>query len=230
MVSVRVIDATSAKLHAIAWLKKSSPPSSGSLPSITQSNSVITYPSKTDTGKLTTPFFEAYGVKPDYRKLLPLFSTVYVKKCESLQGNTLDSQRIKTILVGNDTKLDGRLFYNPATKKLMGSSDYCLNTSLPSGPPCDLVYNGGFNFNLFDNTLKSTPPAFDLGQIVFLPPDHPTDPSQRTTILPIPMTLGTPFSIQCQTSNDIVDVMESEIMPYNPELLTDTTNLVLSLP
>ena len=109
-------------------------------------------PVKTDIGSLTTPFFEAYGQKPDYRKLLPLFSIAYVKLYESANGNTLSSQTVKGILVGNDPKSDGRLFYNPSTKSLMGSSDYRLDISIPSGPPFQLIYNGGFDFNLFDNS------------------------------------------------------------------------------
>ena len=81
-------------------------------------------PIRTDTGALTTPFFEAYGVKPDYCKLIPLFSIAYVKKYELIKGNTLESKTINAILLGNETESDGRLFYNPATKKIMGSSNY----------------------------------------------------------------------------------------------------------
>ena len=121
-------------------------------------------PVKTDTGTLTTPFFEAYGKKPDYRKLLPLFSIAYVKVYDSIKGNTLSSQTVKTILVGNDSKSDGRLFHNP----LMGSSDYCLNISHPSGPPFGLVYNGDFEFNLFDNSAEAIAPHNVYGMSSYL--------------------------------------------------------------
>ena len=56
---------------------------------------------------LTTPHYLAYNEHPDYRKLLPLFSTAYVKIYESAEGNTFESQTVKAILVGNDTKSDG---------------------------------------------------------------------------------------------------------------------------
>ena len=62
-------------------------------------------PIKTVDGKDTTPFFQAYGVKPDYRKLIPLFSVAYVKIYESGEGNTLDPQTVSAILVGNDDKI-----------------------------------------------------------------------------------------------------------------------------
>jgi len=91
-------------------------------------------PVKTDTDSLTTPFFEAYGKKTDYQKLLPLFSIAYVKLYDSAKGNTLSTQTVKAILVGNDYKSDGRLFYNPNTKNMMGSSDFCLDISHLSGP------------------------------------------------------------------------------------------------
>ena len=186
-------------------------------------------PVKTDTASLTTPFFEAHGNKPDYRKLLPLFSIAYVKLYDSAEGNTLETQSVKAILVGNDHKSDGRLFYNPNTKKLMGSSDYRLDISHPSGPPFNLVYNGGFDFNLFDNTAQSVPPAFDLGQTVYLPPSHPHHPSETATILAIPLDFESPYSIQIK-SGDILDIMECDLLPHYRTNTTDTTNLVLTLP
>ena len=95
---------------------------------------------KTSKGTLTTPFFLAFQTKPDYRKLLPLFSPAHVKIYESASGNTFTSQTIKCILVGNDEKSDGRLFYNPTTKSVISSSDFVLNTTAPSGPIFDIKY------------------------------------------------------------------------------------------
>jgi len=117
------------------------------------------FPIKTDIpGVLTTFFFEAYGIKPDYRKLSPPFLTSHVKIYESVEGNTLTTQTIKAIIVGNDDKSDGKLFYNPATKSLLGSSDYRLDTFHPSGPLFGLAYNGNFEFHLVDETPAFNPP------------------------------------------------------------------------
>ena len=113
---------------------------------------------------------------------------------------------------------------------MMGSSDYRLDTLLPSSPPFDLIYNSGFNFNLFDNSIESIKPAFDLGQTVFFPPDHPTYPSQHATVLTIPTSIRAPYSVTCKPSLDIMDVLESVMIPHDPKLKPDTTNLVLSLP
>ena len=186
-------------------------------------------PVKTDAGTLTTPFFEAYGKKPDYRKLLPLFSIAYVKVYDSIKGNTLTSQTVKAILVGNDSKSDGRLFYNPATRGLMGSSDYRLDISHPSGPPFGLVYNGGFEFNLFDNSAEAIAPAYDLGQSVFISPTHHLHPSETAKILTVPISLSSPYAVQLP-SGDIVDIIESDLLPHDPSSSTNTVNLVLTLP
>ena len=112
----------------------------------------------------------------------------------------------------------------------MGSSDYRLDISHPSGPPFDLVYNGSFDFNLFDNTAEATPPAFDVGQTVFVHLSHVDHPSSTATILTVPVRLSSPHSLQLTDSGDIVVVAECEIMPHNPTAIIDTTNIVLTHP
>jgi len=99
----------------------------------------------------------------------------------------------------------------------------------PVRPPFNLVYNGGFDFNLFDNTAESVPPAFDLTQTVFIPPSHPYHPSETAKILTIPLDLESPYSVQIK-SGDILDVMECDLLPHDPTNTHDTTNLVLTLP
>ena len=112
----------------------------------------------------------------------------------------------------------------------MGSSNYPLDISHPSGPPFDLVYNDGFDFNLFDNTAEAISPAFDGGQIVCVHPSHADHPSRTATILTIPIQLGSLYSLQLLESGDIVDVAEFDIIPYNPTALIDTTNIILTHP
>ena len=189
-------------------------------------------PIKTDVpGVLTTPFFEAYGEKPDYRNLSPLFSTSYVKIYESGEGPTLVSQTIKAIIVGNDEKSDGKLFYNPSTKSLLGSSDYRLDTSHPSGPLFGLAYNGNFEFHLLDDSLTSTPPCFDLLQEVYISPQHESSPGLLARVLNIPFHHSDAYSLQVVSTGDIIDVLEGSILPTNPNApLPDTSSLILTLP
>ena len=115
-------------------------------------------PIKNGNGKDTTPFFLAYATKPDYRKLSPLFSVAYVKIYQSAEESTLMPQTIPAILVGNDDKSDGKLFYNPATKHLLGSSDFRLDTSHASGPLFKLPYRANDYFLHSEMSDVSPPP------------------------------------------------------------------------
>lgn len=82
-------------------------------------------PAKTQSGEITTHFFEAFQTKPDCRKLSPVFSAACVKGHDSLPHTTLPSQTVPTVLAGNDdVKSEGHLFCSPTTKQLQGSSNH----------------------------------------------------------------------------------------------------------
>eukprot|EP00957_Ditylum_brightwellii_P204167 15337988-Ditylum_brightwellii.AAC.1 len=80
-------------------------------------------------GVWTTPFEEMHGVKLDWQNLVPMFSLSYVKRRRDagVKRSTAESHSIKAICVGNDTQSNGLLFYLPNSKKLIASSDYCLD-------------------------------------------------------------------------------------------------------
>ena len=50
--------------------------------------------------------------------------------------------------MGNDQKSDGKLFYGPHTKSIIGSADYDLDLSHPSGLVFGLIYDDVIQFNL----------------------------------------------------------------------------------
>ena len=54
--------------------------------------------------------------------------------------------------MGIDPKSDTKLFYVLHTKSIIGSVDYDLDPSHPSGSVFGLIYDGGiqFNFQLFE--------------------------------------------------------------------------------
>ena len=89
-------------------------------------------PIKVD-GVDTTPHELLYGKKPDYRNLFPMFSLAYVKRRKDGKKHRTKamSQTIRCICVGNDHKSDGRLFYVPHSKGLIGSADYVLDPVPP---------------------------------------------------------------------------------------------------
>ena len=98
----------------------------------------------------TTAFEQMYKIKPDYRNLIPLFSLAYVKR--NRDGTThrtkAMSQTLRCICVGNDSKSDGLLFFSPDFKSLIRSAYYALGPIPPSGPICNLSYDGGGGYNL----------------------------------------------------------------------------------
>ena len=175
-------------------------------------------PIKTNNTTLTTPYFLAYNQKPDYRNLLPLFSAAYVKIYKSGEGNTLNSQTIKAILVGNDDKSDGKLFYNPSSKKLMASSDYRLNITAPSGPLFNLEYQDPTTYTLYNDSIQCDAPNFDLGQTTYLSPTHLAHPGEAVTIIDIPFQHNDPYTVQVNSTKTILQVMHFDILPYNPQM------------
>ena len=79
------------------------------------------------------------------------------------------SQSIKDILVGNDPKSDGKLFYVPHTKSIIGSADYDLDLSRPSGPVFGLTYDDGIQFNLhIPDSQEWRSPTYNQGEKVTL--------------------------------------------------------------
>jgi len=159
-------------------------------------------------GTLSTPFELAYGVKPDWRNLLPLFSIAYVKRFRD--GDTHRKspycQTIKGICVGNDSKSDGKLFYIPHTRSLIGSSDFTLDPAPPSGPCFDLPYDGGINFNLLapdDTTLR--PPTFDINTPVYVQ-SPTTHEFHDATIIDIPLGGSHMFTVHYKDTDDIEQV------------------------
>ena len=82
------------------------------------------------------------------QKPVPYFSVAYVKhyKDGTKKRKKLKSQTIKCIVVGNDHKSDGRLFYVPKTKHLIGSADYVIDHIPPAGPVFGLKYDGHVDF------------------------------------------------------------------------------------
>lgn len=88
-------------------------------------------PVKLTNGNVSTPYELAHGTQPDYHKLIPLFVVVYTKvdSTTATQNNKLDSQTVLVVLIGNDSQSNGCLFYNPASKNIIVSSNYRLNPS-----------------------------------------------------------------------------------------------------
>ena len=78
-----------------------------------------------ENGQWTTPHEQKYGIKPDWRNLVPMFSLGYIRRNRygNKQRATANSKSIMGICTGNDPKSYGIMFYLPTIEKLVGSAD-----------------------------------------------------------------------------------------------------------
>ena len=141
-----------------------------------------------------------------------------------------NSKTIKAILVGNDDKSDGHLFYNPLTEKILGSSDYCLNVSCPSGPLFRLKYKEPTTYTLFNEDVLTSAPAFDIGQQIVMSPPHLHHPLKKATVLDIPFKHSDTDKVKITECNTILDALPCDLLPYDPNGQQDDTGISLAHP
>jgi hypothetical protein len=126
---------------------------------------------------------------------------------------------VPVILIGNDDQSDGCLFYNPATKNIIASSDYRLDPSRPSGPVFNLPHEeNGFGFSILStqNSSSHTTPPFTLGDEVYCYDErNPQQPPREATILTIPLSDDHPYTIQL-VDGQVIEALSSTLSPNNP--------------
>ena len=111
-----------------------------------------------DNCQCTNPHEQKYGIKTDWRNLVPMFSLGYIHRIRDgkKQRATSNSQSIMGICVFNNPKSYGLLFYFPTTKTIVGSADYCLDPTVPSGTVFGYSYDGVIGFNLYNPSTNTT--------------------------------------------------------------------------
>eukprot|EP00957_Ditylum_brightwellii_P160370 12208404-Ditylum_brightwellii.AAC.2 len=163
------------------------------------------------------PYEIVYQQKPDWRNLIPIFSLAYLKhNHDGTQfSSTADSQSIKAICVGNDTKSDGLLFYLPHSKKLIASADNKLDPTVPSGPIFGLQYNGCIGFNLYSSSSEQfRPPVYDTGEEIYFKADGMENYTKGVVI--IPSSLNTPLAtVQNKNMGDMVQIDPTLVTTLN---------------
>eukprot|EP00957_Ditylum_brightwellii_P103963 7921394-Ditylum_brightwellii.AAC.1 len=159
-----------------------------------------------DEGTWTTPFKMVYGVKPDWRNLVPIFSLSYVKQKRDASGfrSTVDSQSIKAICEGNDKKSNDLLFYLPFSHSLISSSNYTLDPTVPSVPVFNLYYDGHIGFDLYTSSSEQMqPPAYKTGKDIYYKTDNMENYAHGTIIVS-PTKEDNLATIQNKTTKDIL--------------------------
>jgi hypothetical protein len=121
-------------------------------------NQVANYiPCKVD-GELTTSFELVHGVKPDYRILFRLFSTVYwrvERDGARARDGVAEALSKQGIAIGRDRKSDGLLIYCPHSKQYFVSNSYKIDEGRSMANAFNLKYDGGLFIGLYDNSPAS---------------------------------------------------------------------------
>jgi hypothetical protein len=100
-----------------------------------------------------------HGVKPDYRVLFRLFSTVYFR-VERDGGNRArdgiaEACSKQGIAIDRDRKSDGLLIYCPHTKQYFVSNSYKMDEGQLTANAFNLKYDGGIFIGLYDHSPVS---------------------------------------------------------------------------
>jgi Reverse transcriptase (RNA-dependent DNA polymerase) len=106
-------------------------------------------------GELTTSFELVHGVKPDYRVLFRLFSTVYFRVQRDGardRDGVAEALSKQGIAIGRDRKSDGLLIYCPHSKKYFVSNSFKLDEGRSTATAFNLKYDGGIFIGLYDNS------------------------------------------------------------------------------
>jgi len=138
------------------WLASSLLPSTFWWFALKQAAEVANYvPLKID-GKLKTPYELAYGKKTDLRNLFPMLAVAYPS---FEQQHSYNTQSIRAILVGRSTKTNSLIFHHPRSKKIITSSRYIIDETLPAGPTFAYKYDGKTYINKYTtyNTEYNAP-------------------------------------------------------------------------
>jgi len=156
---------------------------------------VMNYIPCTVSGISTTPHELVYGIKPDLRILLRLFSTGYFHK---LRDNSVHRSGIGTstsmqgIALGWCRKTDGMIFYSPHSKELYMSSDYKIDEGRHTLTAFNLHYDGGIFVGQYSHNTPVSFEPYPEGTTV----SYPTriNPSSNTTTVMRGIVISVPIS------------------------------------
>ena len=174
---------------------------------------------RTHNGTITTPFEQAFHIKPDYRNLLPMFCTAYIRQERDTGGqhkNSWSSKSLKCILVGKCNSSDSLLFYHPPSKQTLSCADgFRLDTVCPPGPQFSESYDGDFIF-----TTRSAldvihrPPTHEQSNTVFTKHD---EKYYSAKVLSVPIDDNDdPYILQLNDTDEIIEAMECDILDHDP--------------
>ena len=209
---------------ARAWLSSHLLPSKFWWYALKRATEISNYIPIKINNKITTPFELTYGIKPDLRFLLPMFSVAYLSRHRdgNITRKNTHSHSIRAILVGRDPSSTSFLFYHPGTQKTLTSDTFTIDETLPSGPAFRLEYDGGLYFNRYtDFNDKIRPPLFIPEQTVFITSHNPP---LKATILTVPTSPIDRVYTVTLDDGSIQQLFENELSHTDPNIDISTNN------
>jgi len=175
-------------------------------------------------GQLKTPHELAYGKKTDLRNLFPMFAVAYPSFTQQHSYNT---QSIRAILVGRSTKTNSLIFYHPRSKKIITSSRYIIDETLPAGPTFAYEYDGGTYINKYttDNAAYNSPTFPPESKVHIVQPNNSTIQAEIVSV-PIENDI---YTVQ-YPDGSIHQHQEKELQSEDPTVLPTDENETLKLP
>jgi hypothetical protein len=188
---------------------------------------------------LTTPFELVYNRKVDYRCLIPIFCTSYIKQHRETGSNHKNkwlNKTLKCILVGKCPNSDSLLFYHPPSKQTLSCAEgYRFDTSTPAGPQFGERYEGDFIFNT-KSALSAIhrPPSHEENKTVYYSDDNGAYHSAKVLHVPIDDD-NEPYTIQDINTGDIHEYLGEELQDHDPmstptNIPTSNTHIFPNLP
>ena len=140
-------------------------------------------------GVKTTPLELSTGHKPDFRTLMPIFSTAYFKHDrdgERHRDGIGEAQSMQGIVIGRSMHCDGLIIYTPITQKFYHTTDFKLDQSNNKSNHFNLRYDGGIFIGLYDHSPDcSISEPYPPGTAVWY--NCLSQPTIRGTIVSVPI-------------------------------------------
>ena len=161
-----------------------------------------------DPALMSTPYFEFFGVKPDYQILFP-FGCIGAFHCPRDGNHTcniFESQYILGIALGRSEYTKSMVFYNPILDRFSTLADYLVDKNRHVGEVfSSLQYNGGLTSSILSEK-PDAPTKFDIGEKVFVQDSETYDILEGTVMMP-PTTKSKFYTIKLTDDSLIHDVL-----------------------
>ncbi len=162
-----------------------------------------------DPASLTTPHFEFYGAKLDYRILFPFGAVGAFRRVNdgSYSCSKFDSQCLLGIALGCSEFTNGMIFYNPILDSFCTSADFLIDKNRHIGEAFPSIrYDGGLTMSVMSNQ-DDGPLQYNVGESVFvqcqetfdiLPATIKIPPTSRSKFYTIELEDGTTADVDEQ--------------------------------